>query len=399
MSRINDKKDANGKKNGPTLRRNGKKGYVSRLRRHGVRRPMNIFLVLFIDALIAGAALCVFALFDHVLPQSYGSPEQAAEAVSPYAFELQNRRQTSNVTPVPFVGDAADSQSETSLDARAASGAVSNETQTADAVGQTTEEALGLFTFPGMFTDGEVEITENSYRSANLNITLTERSYRSEYKGYRQRYYVMHICIRDISCLKSVFAKDTFGQGINEDFMSMVERTGALAAINTDFYNFGRHPKSMLIRNGLLYGSEVSDEYDLCVINFDGTMDVYEKGKSPDGYALLKSGAMHTFCFGPILLRNGSKLSDYEDVGRDPRTCIGMVEPGHYVFLVCEGRSNSAKGFTYKELAELMLGEGCRVAYNLDGGDSSQMAFLGAMVNDPSGKGRTLSDIICVAEP
>ena len=399
MSRINDNKNAAGKRNGPALRRQGKKGYVSRVRRNGVRRPMNIFLVLFIDALIAGAALCVFALFDHVLPQSYGSPEQAAEAVSPYAFELQNRRQTSNETPVPFVGDAADSQSETNSDTVTASDAVSAETQTPDAGEPSTEEALGLFDFPGIFTDGEIEITDNSYRSANLSITLAKRSYKSEYKGYRQTYYVMHIYIRDIGSLKSVFAQDTYGKGISEGFMSMVERTGAIAAINTDFYNFGRHPKEMLIRNGILYGSEVSDEYDLCVINFDGTMDVYKKGESPDGYALLENGAMHTFCFGPILLRGGSKLSDYEDVGRDPRTCIGMVEPGHYVFLVCEGRSSSAKGFTYKELASLMLEEGCSVAYNLDGGDSSQMAFLGDMVNNPSGRGRALSDIFYVTEP
>ena len=374
----------------------------------GRKRPVNILLVLLTDVLITGAALCVFALFDHVLPQSYGTTADSAEAISPYAVDLQKRRQTTGSPSATFTvnpsgtpgAEQTDALQSPAPDETPEATAPETVSPTGTAFGKNANESsIGLFDFPGVFTDGEIEITDESYRSENLYIELTTRSYTSDYKDYRQTYHVMHVYVRDIGSLKSVFAKDTYGKGINEAFMSMVERSGAISAINTDFYNFGRHPKSMLIRNGLLYGHEVSDEYDLCVINFDGTMDVYKKGKSPDGYALLKSGAMHTFCFGPMLLRGGSELSEYEDVGRDPRTCIGMVEPGHYVFLVCEGRSDSAKGFTYEELASLMLEEGCSVAYNLDGGDSSQMAFLGKLVNDPSGEGRSLSDIFYIAEP
>ena len=100
------------------------------------------------------------------------------------------------------------------------------------------------------------------------------------------------------------------------------------------------------------------------------------------------------------LLREDYDISSETDLKMHIRFLVfNTPEPGHYVFLVCEGRSSSAKGFTYKELASLMLEEGCSVAYNLDGGDSSQMAFLGDMVNDPSGRGRALSDIFYVTEP
>ncbi len=354
-------------------------------------KPMNIWVVLLIDALIVGAALCVFALFDHVLVQEYETPETASQLNT----RLAARQNKASATPTPFVSASPVVGQETEPDATP-----TPEITSVEATPAPTPEAEvleeGMFSFPGKFTNGEIEITEDSYRSANINVTIQKH----ESKGkYLQRYYIAHIYVKDILCLQSVFAKDTYGKGISEEFISMSKRSNSVIAINTDFYNFARHPKSMLIRNGQLFGAEPSDEYDLLVINFDGTMDVYRKGKSPDGQTLINNGALHTFCFGPILLEDGKKLSSYDDVARDPRTAIGMVEPGHYVFLVCEGRSSTAKGYTYKGLADILLGEGCVVGYNLDGGDSAQMAFMGEMVNDPSRDGRAVSDVFIIAEP
>ena len=51
------------------------------------------------------------------------------------------------------------------------------------------------------------------------------------------------------------------------------------------------------------------------------------------------------------------------------------------------------------ETAKLMEDLGCKAAFNLDGGRSTQMTFLGDMVNDPYKQGRYVGDIILVREP
>ena len=76
-----------------------------------------------------------------------------------------------------------------------------------------------------------------------------------------------------------------------------------------------------------------------------------------------------------------------------------MIEPGHYVFVVVDGRADGySAGITLPGLAELMQGLGCVVAYNLDGGGSATLYFNGEVVNHPVGTGeeRGTSDIIYV---
>ena len=54
---------------------------------------------------------------------------------------------------------------------------------------------------------------------------------------------------------------------------------------------------------------------------------------------------------------------------------------------------------TFRELGELFLDLGCDCAYNLDGGGSAVLTLNGEVANLPSGGGRSLSDILLIAEP
>ena len=65
--------------------------------------------------------------------------------------------------------------------------------------------------------------------------------------------------------------------------------------------------------------------------------------------------------------------------------------------LVVDGRGESA-GLSLDELAGLCEELGFTLAYNLDGGKSSVMTFNDAIVNQPAGGGRAISDVIYIAE-
>ena len=57
----------------------------------------------------------------------------------------------------------------------------------------------------------------------------------------------------------------------------------------------------------------------------------------------------------------------------------------------------AAKGLA--ETAQLMESLGCVIAFNLDGGQTTQLYWNGAIANEPFRGGRSTSDIICIVEP
>jgi exopolysaccharide biosynthesis protein len=51
-----------------------------------------------------------------------------------------------------------------------------------------------------------------------------------------------------------------------------------------------------------------------------------------------------------------------------------------------------------KEMSQLFYKLGCKTAFNLDGGQSSEMAFMGELANQPYHGGRKISDIVMVVD-
>ena len=64
-----------------------------------------------------------------------------------------------------------------------------------------------------------------------------------------------------------------------------------------------------------------------------------------------------------------------------------------------EGRKKGSKGMTLTQLSSLMHELGCARAYNMDGGNTSQIVVGNKLINSPSGGGRATSDIIAIVDP
>ena len=177
---------------------------------------------------------------------------------------------------------------------------------------------------------------------------------------------------------------------------------GALLAVNGDYY--GARQSGYVIRNGVLYRDSASDG-EMLLIRADGSFEIVS-ASAASAEELLSDGAWQVLCFGPGLVEDGViAVEKGEEVGHakasNPRTAIGMLGEGHYLFLVSDGRTGESEGLSLSELAELMAAMGCREAYNLDGGGSSTMVFLGEVVNNPTTNGkrvseRSVSDIVYV---
>lgn len=64
----------------------------------------------------------------------------------------------------------------------------------------------------------------------------------------------------------------------------------------------------------------------------------------------------------------------------------------------CRLRWKRGRGMSLQDLAALFEALGCKLAYNLDGGNSAMLSFNQTLQNQPSGGGRELSDILYIGE-
>ena len=244
----------------------------------------------------------------------------------------------------------------------------------------------------------EPVITNTSYESAGIAIFITTQ------RKYDTEIYIADVTIKDISYLRAGLAEGVFGRNVSETTSAMAEANEAILAINGDYYGF--RDSGFVMRNGYLYRdtARAADD-DALVIYEDGHMEIINENDAD--IQTLAQTAVHIFSFGPGLIREGEILvtqsSEVEQAMRsNPRTAIGEISPLHYIMLVSDGRTEESEGLTLWELAQYMQELGCEAAYNLDGGGSSVMWFMGEIVNHPtSGRRdgeRRVSDIVYIGE-
>ena len=239
---------------------------------------------------------------------------------------------------------------------------------------------------------------QDGYSSPDLAVHISRVQYG---KAKTAMYYLADIYLTDVLQLETVFAKDTFGKGLRESVKEMAQRSGALLAMTGDTY--GNQDTGIVIRNGIVHRQEKS-EFDVCVLYYDGTMRTF----SPDDFSLeqaIADGAYQAWTFGPLLLDEAGqpipdeRLNTSKNIRRaNPRAGIGYYEPGHYCFVVVDGRTDDASGLTLEQFSQLFADLGCKAAYNMDGGRSAQMYYSGGILNDPYKGGRSVSDCLIIRE-
>lgn len=243
-------------------------------------------------------------------------------------------------------------------------------------------------------------ITDSSYIADGISITITEKTIADT------QVYIADIYLDDPSVLLSGLADGSFGRNISDKTSSIAQEVGAILAINGDYYGF--RDSGYVMRNGYLYRSTAasSSQEDL-VIYEDGTFDIISES-DVTAEELQAAGAVQIYSFGPGLVEDSElSVTESQEVSQsmtsNPRTAIGMIEKGHYVMVVSDGRTSESEGLTLYELAQVMQDLGCSEAYNLDGGGSTTMYFNGQVINNPTTTGRSIkersvSDIIYIAE-
>ncbi len=177
---------------------------------------------------------------------------------------------------------------------------------------------------------------------------------------------------------------------------TIAKDTGTVLAITSDFAHLRIQQKrvaGIIIRDGQVLSkktrpskSTAFPNLDTLALFDDGDMKVFKHNElAAEEY--LAMGATDVLAFGPIMIRDGvvneAALKVYGKY-KEPRTGIGMVEPGHYVAILVEGRHKGSAGMSCASLAQLFADKGCPLAFNLDGGKSAGMVFMGKLISQVS---------------
>jgi len=248
-----------------------------------------------------------------------------------------------------------------------------------------------------------IEKTDSGYTSQNLTISIEK--FEADVNGRSTAYFVADVVCRDMSLFQTAFSGkgDVIPRNSYENPITIGERYGALLTVNCD--NAGYLDDGIIVRNGALYRFKPSKR-DMLMVFSDGSMRSVKENsiKSEEEIAgLISEGLLHTFSFGPALISDGVSRGDYSDnlvQTYNPRTAIGMVEPGHFKLVVVDGRTDYNRGMRLIQLENLMEELGCTEAYNFDGGQSSVIIFDGKRLNDIAGNKseREVSDILFFTE-
>lgn len=371
-------------------KRKGK--YVRNVR----KKHMSLPVVVLLDILLVGVIMVIFASFHHVIPAMQNGQFDPIEWVG----DLLGKETEPPVTEAPETIPPTDAVPETAAPVPMETQPV--ETGAPETEPEVTEPTVDNRTqwqikFADKFTD-EVVVTDHSYTSPEVSITIDTVTV-----GEGNSQIVYHVADVYVASLENFYTYTANNEMIyfgTQDVEEMIADSNAILAISGDFLTYQK--SGFMMRNGEIY-VESSNGGNICALFEDGTMETY-LARTYQIDELKEKGVVQVWSFGPPLLNeDGTACTTFKTsstvLQRNPRSAIGYYEPGHYCFVVVDGRQKGySAGMTLDELAQVFEELGCTRAYNLDGGGSAVMLFNGEAYSRQSNGGRDLGDILVISE-
>ncbi len=270
-----------------------------------------------------------------------------------------------------------------------------------------------LFLLPVTDTPGSPYSTENSYtytdesgikHNVYEDPSITVDVWKQKGKIKNRSYVASYAKVKIAHPTQLRTSVSSSGYRNRSRVSVQAKKKNAIIAVNGDFYTLRK--TGIIIRQGTYYQKKKSAREAL-FIDSDGNFHFMSSTKALKTGFLDETTIYNSLNFGPVLVRDG-ELCHYKSAsknnlasmhfGRNPRTGIGQLGTLEYLVIVVDGRTKESGGLTTNDFAKLFHEAGCINAYNLDGGQSSCMAYMGNVYNTVSNAGeRLVSDIVYFA--
>ena len=344
------------------------------------RRHTPLVLVILLDILVGGLIILTFAFFHHVLPAimtERARQEQLLQPTEPTVYVEETQ-------PPVITTEPPETQ-------------VQEVTEPTEAPTEPDQRTEWQIKFAEHFSD-EVIMTENSYKSPEVSITI--ETGKTTQDGHPVVYYVADIYVASIDNFVTRVANDDMSYYSTQNSDALDKAANAILSMCGDFMTYQKG--GFMMRNGEIY----VDDHNLnsiCVLYRNGEMETFD-GKSYKIDKIKEKDPVQVWSFGPALLDKDGKTRAKYTVSstvaqRNPRSAVGYYEPGHYCFVVVDGRQKHSAGIKIPNLATIFEELGCKAAYNLDGGGSAVMMFDHKTYSKQSnGADRKLGDLLVIRD-
>ena len=213
---------------------------------------------------------------------------------------------------------------------------------------------------------------------------------------YNITYFYAFVTIADASQLRTAAADPSGFNGRGRaPAQKIARRVNAVLALDGDFHNnFTRDEGSKYcLRQGVVYRNTVVDFLDMLLIDEDGDFHIYPAGpelKTLNKEEINGKRVINAFQFGPALVIDGEPVADEyvldpahapwssEPDIKNPRMCIAQIDKLTYMVVCC-----AHYGANLVDFRDLIMSiANVKIAYTLDGGNSTQMVFLNRKINN-----------------
>lgn len=236
-------------------------------------------------------------------------------------------------------------------------------------------QAVSLY--EGDVIEYQSETYPMSYKNSSkgLEITITKE------RHYDTDCYMANIKMTNPAHIKTIYS-DLSWTNLGCEASTFDKRINSIFMVNGDFRNAEFGADLGIVRNNEIVNNKKFNK----VLGMDMRGNLVKISES-NAQSVLDKGIRDTWTFGPWLIENGKIVNKLNNESRAPRTFIGQVKRDdgviEYVIGVADGRSKTNAGLTMQEMANIMKDKNCYISYNLDGGGSSVMMFMGKVLNDP----------------
>ncbi len=198
-------------------------------------------------------------------------------------------------------------------------------------------------------------------------------------------FFIARVKIANGSQIRTAAAASFDKKGVAPT-QTIARRMNAVVAVNGDFYtgNAGRY----VLRQGQIFRDSMAPNQDLLLIDEDGDFHIILADEHPetmDKTTINGKRVNNAICFGPALIRDGEIVVDVtraqdmsHPIAKEIRMVLCQMGPLEYMMVV-----NSNESMTLEEYAQFLSThfEGVQQAYNLDGGMSAHLIFMGELRN------------------
>jgi exopolysaccharide biosynthesis protein len=257
-------------------------------------------------------------------------------------------------------------------------------------------------------------ISETEYQDDTIHVTVysASRKPKSSESSITCRWAVIEIA--HPSQLRTTISMENYNDPTQATAIDMARSVNAIVACNSDFikytYNIG-----YVARQGVLYRNKADGMRDVLIIDEKGDFEVVPKATEADMEAKEQEmeaqgrQIINAFSFGPMLVKDGEvqelSANSFESERVEcflptQRIAIAQLDTLKYAIISIDGgvvNGSGMNGMNLKELANYIVSlfPECKLAYNLDGGASSRLVFMGKKIS--VGPSRTISDMIYFA--